>query len=79
MPEYLGSCYLIDVKWFSEFCQWKWKSVVMIEAKKKKKASIIGSPTVEKQREGEEKEGWSTGCPPSFCMQAKIQECFSTS
>lgn len=63
--EYLCSCYLIDVKRFSKFCQWKWKSVVLIEAKN---VSSIGSTAVEKQSEVDEKGGCLIGCPLSFCM-----------
>lgn len=63
--EYLCACYLIDVKRFVEFCQWQWKSVVLIEAKN---ACITGSSAVEKQSEVDGKGGWSIGCPLSFCM-----------
>lgn len=63
--EYLCSCCLNDVKRFSEFCQWKWKSIVLIEVKN---VSSIGSTIVEKQSEVDGKGGWSTGCPHWFCM-----------
>lgn len=77
--DYLCSCYLVDVKQFSEFCQWTWKSIVLIKAKKS--GSCIGSTTVEKQSEVDGKGGWLIGCPFHFAslLQAMTQECFSTS